>query len=92
VISEVPLVILETLATGIPLVTTPLAGVGDFSSPGRCSLATAGNVSELAKALEQTYLSIDQNKLPKFDQKHLLEQFSHQRFRQEISTLIEETC
>lgn len=53
-ISDVPMVILEVLATGVPLITTDIAGVGEFLN-GSCFIVPKGDSQSIAEKLKHIY-------------------------------------
>jgi len=51
VVSDVPIAVLETLATGVPLITTDVAGVSEFAKNGNCTVIQPGDHEALADAI-----------------------------------------
>jgi glycosyltransferase involved in cell wall biosynthesis len=54
VVSDVPIAVLETLAAGVPLITTEVAGVSEFAKNGRCGIIPPGDTDSLARAILKT--------------------------------------
>lgn len=59
VISDTPLVILETLALGKLLITTPVDGITELIYPDRGILVAPNNPHELATSMENVYLNFN---------------------------------
>jgi phosphatidylinositol alpha-1,6-mannosyltransferase len=57
VISDMPIVVLEAMATGIPLVTTQVAGVSEFAQDDACQIIPPGSSKALAKAILEVFHS-----------------------------------
>jgi glycosyltransferase involved in cell wall biosynthesis len=51
VVSDAPIAVLETIATGIPLITTEVAGVSEFAKIGRCYVIPPRDSKSLAEAI-----------------------------------------
>jgi glycosyltransferase involved in cell wall biosynthesis len=55
VVSDAPIIALEALASGTPLITTPMAGLSDFAQDGDCLLTPPGDAGSLAEAILSIY-------------------------------------
>lgn len=71
VVSDVPIAVLETLATGIPLITTEMAGVSEFIKDGNCFLIPPRDHEALAGAAVRILRSNTQ-KIKEFDRERFL--------------------
>jgi glycosyltransferase involved in cell wall biosynthesis len=75
VVSDVPIAVLEAMATGIPLVTTEVAGVSEFARNSACHVIPPRNPKALAEAILQVWHrreagAGDEAELEKFRLKH----------------------
>jgi glycosyltransferase involved in cell wall biosynthesis len=55
VVSDAPIIALEALASGTPLITTAMAGLSDFAQDGDCLLTPPGDAGALAEAILAIY-------------------------------------
>ena len=80
VISDVPITVLETLATGTPLITSDISGVSEFANKGSYSLIPPGDHRALAEAIVNIIKSnagrIIESKTKRFLNNHTQEKFA----------------
>lgn len=80
IVSDVPISVLETLATGVHLVTTYAPGISEFAKNANCTLIRPRDHKALAdvliKVLKNDIKIVDQFRIEEFLNKHSLRNFA----------------
>lgn len=79
VVSDTPISVLETLATGKPLITTTIIDVSDFVQNGNCWVVQPGNYRALAGTIV-TVLKRDSEQMKKSNKDQILAKCSFENF------------
>jgi len=90
VVSDVPLAVLEAIATGTPVVTTEVAGVTEFAQNGRCQIVPPGDVKSLAKAILMIYQGRNAQKRSEDDLNIFINRHSQAAFVSSLKQLLQE--
>lgn len=91
VVSDVPITVLETLATGIPLITTDVAGVSEFAKNANCTVIPPSDPRALAQALI-VILGSPRQGLNQTAKESFLNSHSLENFASSFDKILREAC